>query len=162
MRKILPAKKVKSTKTDHHAVLRAVTYIMEHMATQEDVRAIRLEMATKLATRKHIDALHNDFEIMAEDIDSLKADVDVLKTDVAEIKKELSATKTDVLTFKYETAENFVASRAEMATKDHLSMMKEEIIERLMPTEQAVDTDATTIVGHERRITHLERQVAVA
>ncbi len=140
---------------DSKAVLRAVTSIMENMATQEDIRAIRLEMATKLATRKHIEALHDDFEIIADDIDSLKMDVDILKTEVAEIKK-------DALVFKYETAENFLAIRAEMATKDNLAMAKEDIIERLTPTEHAVDADAKTVISHEKRITHIEERLAMA
>jgi hypothetical protein len=42
---------------------------------------------------------------------------------------------------------------------EKLETVKEEIIERLTPTEKAVDTDAETLVDHERRIRALENNV---
>lgn len=40
---------------------------------------------------------------------------------------------------------------------ERLETVKEEIIERLTPTEKAVDTDSEMLVDHERRIHVLEK-----
>jgi hypothetical protein len=45
---------------------------------------------------------------------------------------------------------------------ERLETVKEEIIERLTPTEKAVDTDSEMLVDHERRIRVLEKNAARA
>ena len=46
--------------------------------------------------------------------------------------------------------------------EEKLETVKEEIIERLTPTEKAVDTDSEMLVDHERRIRVLEKPPARA
>lgn len=43
---------------------------------------------------------------------------------------------------------------------ERLETVKEEIIERLTPTEKAVDTDSEMLLDHERRIRVLEKNAA--
>ncbi len=46
--------------------------------------------------------------------------------------------------------------------EEKLETVKEEIIERLTPTEKAVDTDSEMLMDHERRIRVLEKNAARA
>ncbi len=51
--------------------------------------------------------------------------------------------------------------RKTMATKNDVENAKEEILDRLQPTEKAVDKDAMTIMNHGVRITRIEQHLTL-
>lgn len=52
--------------------------------------------------------------------------------------------------------------KTNMATKDDLQKVKEEILEQLKPVSDAVDKDAVTVVNDEKRITRVEKHLSLA
>lgn len=96
---------------------------------------------------------------------SLEQKVDKLADSVAEISEVLAhvvsnmATKDDVAQLREEMS----AMATVMATKEDVRTMvdraKEEIMDVVRPVEKAVDGDAVTIVGHEKRIVRIEKHL---
>jgi|GEM_PF-6552319 len=77
---------------------------------------------------------------------------------------ERMATKDDLKGFATKDDLNGFATKDDLrayATKNDLERFKEEILEEIRPIAKAVDKDAVTLVGHEKRITMLERKAAL-
>ncbi len=69
------------------------------------------------------------------------------------------ATKEDLLGMA--TKEDLFELRQEMATKNELEKVRLDILEAIRPTEKAVDKDAVTILDHGKRISRIERHLAL-
>ncbi len=82
-----------------------------------------------------------------------KDDLVAIKSDIVAMKSDIVAMKSD-LTEQIEDVKRFVT--------DKLEQNKEEIIDRLTPTEKAVDKDVVMVLDHERRIRIIEKQYARA
>ena len=110
----------KTTKRPHTKTIGAgevtdmLSFIVEHMATKDDIASIESRMATK--------------------------------KDIANIESRM-ATKEDLKDLE-----------ERMIFK--IDDTKEEIIDRLLPTERALDKDAVTLVNHEHRIARIEKRLA--
>jgi hypothetical protein len=74
------------------------------------------------------------------------------------------ATKEDIISIQGDITsiqEDIVSIRQEMATKNDLQRVRDEIIEIIRPTEKAVDKDAVTLLNHGKRITRIETHLAL-
>ncbi len=116
---------LKKTDVSNKALLKAIVYVTETMATKDDL----LELKVRMATTKHIESIKDDLDSIANDMETLSGEVSFL--------------------------------RSEMVTKDRLEIAKEEIVEKFQPLEEAFDKDAEVIVDYEKRISRIEKHLAV-
>ncbi|MEK7069124.1 MAG: hypothetical protein AAB947_01940 [Patescibacteria group bacterium] len=101
----------------------------------------------RMATREDV------HEIVNEAVDSAKVE---LRAEIHEVvNKAVNAAKVELRSEIHETA-----SRTNERLAD-LERGQEEILDVLRPLSRAHSTDALTIVGHETRITRIERQLAI-
>lgn len=91
------------------------------------------DIRLRMSTIKHIEAIKSDMDILGEDIDTLVGEIRYM--------------------------------RGEAVTRDELRSVvdgaKEDILEELRPIARAQDKDTETLLAQDKRITRIEKQLAI-
>ena len=109
------------------------------------------EQIGKLATRSDLEpfSTKEDLAELRTDVGSLKSDMQSVKTDVATLKDDVTGLKTDIIALQDDMR----------SVKNDLSEIKQTLAELNQRDKEDSDAFAKTLVKHDERLTHLEKDV---